>query len=50
MFYTNVIIYMIFLSITLPVIQYYKRKTFKNKYFQDVSALIELLNYFIILK
>ena len=50
MFYTNVIIYMIFLSITLPVIQYYKRKTFKNKYFQDVSALIELLNYFITLK
>jgi len=37
MFYTTVIIYMIFLSITLPVIQYYKNKAFKNKYFQDVS-------------
>jgi len=41
--YTNVIIYMIFVSITLPVIQYFKMKTVKNDYFQDVN-ITNLIN------
>jgi len=39
--YTNVIIYMIFVSITLPVIQYFKMKTVKNDYFQDPMSSIQ---------
>jgi len=37
MLFTVVSIYMLFASITLPVIQYYKAKTFSKEFIYDVS-------------
>ena len=37
MLFAFLAIYMMFVSITLPIIHYYKAKHFKNSYFKDVS-------------
>jgi len=42
--FTLVLIYMFFVSITLPVIHYYKAKLLNDSYIQDVN--INVYNYF----
>jgi len=47
MLFTILSIYIFFMSITLPVIQYYKSKKVKNGYFQDVCIHYYLLLFII---